>query len=304
MRFIRTEPNQHIIVVPQKNSSIYSHVKFGNVDVVNIELRETTTIDGYKEVTRYTNGHQVKKNVDYPHAPHYHQRGFTHNFGTTGILLFAPSLMNKGVQISLISTLLSNCFLNKFAFERADIEHRQGKTPFDMENVKADSKFITIYDKNEGGLNITQKLMERDVLLDGFKLMLEICNDNQEENIIGANLNDVSKDAINTIYNELKENAGETVQKNLGEHYAIAQDSQAYLLENDPNDPNNQLKTEVTVSNVTFDTLEGIHYYDVRKPKAAQDEKAIPEDRVLPIPGVSYKGIYREHMVRNTGELW
>lgn len=304
VKFIRTEPNQHIIVVPQKNSSIYSHVKFGNVDVVNIELREMTTIDGYKEVTHYTNGHQVKRNVDYPNAPHYRQRGFTHNFGTIGILLFAPSLMNKGVQISLISTLLSNCFLNKFAFERADIEHRQGKTPFDMENVNADSKFITIYDKNEGGLNITQKLMERDVLLDGFKLMLEICKDNQEENIIGANLNDVSKDAINTIYNELKENAGETVQKNLGEHYAVAEGSNAYLLEDDPKDPNNQLKTEVTVTYVTFDTLEGIHYYNVKKTGAAKDEIDIPEDRVLPIPGVSYKALYRGHMVINTDKLW
>lgn len=303
VRYIRTDPKQHIIVVPQKNSSLYSHVQFGDVDVVNIELREITTINGYKEIIHYNNGGIRRDVVDYPHAPHYHQRDFTNNFGTTGILLFSPTLMDRSVQVSLISTLLSNCFLNNFAFERADIEHRQGRTPFDMEDIKTGSRFITIYDKNEGGLNIAQKLMNRDVLLGGFKLMLEICQNDQEEDVIGARLNTESKEAIATIYDEIRAHNGEIIQQRLGEHYVVAEGSQAYLLEENPADPNNPQMTEVTVDHVTFQTTEGIHYYDIRMPDGniAQD---VPEERVLPVPGVSSKGLYIGKRVRDTGMTW
>lgn len=295
IKFVRTEPKQHIIVIPQRNSSVYSHVQYGKVDVVNIELRERTAINGYKEVKYLTNGVPVSKEIKYPHAPHYHLNEFDYNFGTTGTLLFSPLLMGKSVQNSLISTLLYNCFLNNFAFERADIEHRQGKTPFDMENIKCGSKFITIYDKNEGGLNIAQRLMDRDVLIGGFKLMLDICNNNQEVDVIGAKLNDDSRKAISEIYEELKIHDAKTIQKNLGEHYGIARDSRALYL----NEDNEQV--EVNIDYVNLD--DSTYYYDFRLADGRVIED-IPEEKLSPIPGVSHKGLYIRHRVIDTGDLW
>lgn len=294
LRYIRTEPKQHIIVFPQRNSSVYTHIQYGKVDVVNIELRERTTINGYKELRYLTNGKIIKNEIEYSKL-HYHSNEFVYNFGTTGTLLFSPLFMEESVQNSLISTLLYNCFLNNFAFERADIEHRQDKTPFDMENIECGSKFITIYDKNEGGLNIAQKLMDRDVLIGGFKLMLDICNNNQEIDVIGATLNKDSRKAISEIYEELKNHDAETIQKNLGEHYGIANGSKAMYM----NEDNKQV--EVIVDYVTLE--DSTYYYDFKLAdgRVIQD---IPEDKLSPIPGISHKGLYKMHRVTDTGDLW
>lgn len=303
IRFIRTKPTSRIAPIPQKASNVYEHIKYGDLDVINIDIREFTTISGYKEQMFYKDGSRSHENrVDYP-SDHYKKKEFNSNVGTTGVIFFHPGFANDKTY-SLICTLLYNCFLNEFAFERADIEHGQGKIRFDIDGIKTGTKFITIYDKNEGGLNITQRLMDRDVLLSGFKMMKEIVDNGQEEDIIGIALSPASKATIDSIYKNLLKNHAVAVKKDLGERYAVAEGSKAIYVTTDPNDSTKEIQEEVAITFVsTPDPNDRLYYYDIKRADGTTEE-GIPELKIHPIPGVSYKAKYAGHKMKSTKELW
>ena len=125
--------------------------------------------------------------------------------------------------------------------------------------------------------------------------MLDICNNNQEVDVIGAKLNDDSRKAISEIYEELKNHDAKTIQKNLGEHYGIASGSRA-LYRNENNE-----QVEVNIDYVNLD--DSTYYYDFRLADGRVIED-IPEENLSPIPDVSHKGLYIRHRVIDTGDLW
>lgn len=292
-RFFSTVPLMHKTVEAQKKETpIYEHRAYGQLDVINNRLIEFKTIEGYKEI-RGNN----EETFDYP-CDYYKQDKFTCQLDTNGVLLMHPALTRKGVERGLIGMLLYNCFLSDYAFDRADVDYHYGKTKGDMEDVPAFTPFITIYDRNNGGLNISSKMLEHDVLLKGFTLMKEMLKSDYIADIIGKALSPASMQAIDDILEDLKENEGTLVLHD-SEHYCIAEKSKALYAEGE-DEP-----VEVTIDRAYYDSATKTYNYDIVLPDGTVVEE-VSEDLIAPIPGVSMKAKVNEEgrRVRPTNELW
>lgn len=294
----KTKPDSRISVIPQKLSSVRKHLIFGELHVVNLRIDEKTTIKGFKEVDSH--GQEIDRII-------YKDRNkgdFKYTLPTEGVIFCHPSL-NSLRQVSLIATLLYNCFLSRSAFERSDIENRAGTLNTEIDGIIAGTSFFTIYDKNTNGLNITERLMDHKVLLSGFDTMIEIIDNNQEGNFLGDNVTLLkeTKDAIRAMYKELKDHE-EPEERGMSRipDFHIAKDSKAFYIK----DLENDVKEEVTITDVYRYDIDNSITYGLRDSNGNEINDEIPEEQVIAIPGVSYRARFENgrHKSINTGELW
>ena len=290
-----TKADSRISVIPQRLSSIRKHLTFGKLHVVNLKIDEKTTISGYKE---FDPQNREVNRVQY-------QNVFKYTLPTEGVIFCHPSL-NNIKQVSLIATLLYNCFLSRAAFERSDIENRAGRLNTEIDGIVPGTPFFTIYDKNTNGLNITSRLVDHKVLLEGFKTMKELIDKNQERNFLGDNVTLVqeTKDAIYEMYEELKnQEEPEVKAESRIPDFHIAKGSKAYYL----SDVDNDIKEEVTIIAVHKYDIDNSITYELQDNVGNEIDDEIPADLVIPIPGVSLKARFRDvtsHKSINTGETW
>lgn len=299
----KTKADSRICVIPQKMSSILKHLVFGDLHLINLDIYEKTTITGFKEMDSH--GNEMDRVIYRDRRPYYYDGDFKYTLPTTGVIFCHPSL-NSLRQVSLIATLLYNCFLSRSAFERSDIENRAGTLNTEIDGIIAGTPFFTIYDKNTNGLNITERLMDHKVLLSGFKTMIEIIDNNLEKNFLGekVTLLKETKDAIHTMYQELK-NHEKPEEKGVSRipDFHIARNSKAYYIK----DLEEDVKEEVTITVVHRYDKDNSITYELEDSNGNDIEDEIPEEQVIAIPGVSYKAIFKNttsHQSVNTGELW
>lgn len=302
----KTKINSVVCVTPQRMSEIKGHNVYGDLHIVNLKIDEKTTIRGFSEYDSY--GHQIRK-VDYStRNPYYNNVGnFKYTLPTEGVIICHPALMGSGnnrIQVSLIATLLYNCFLCHSAFERSDIENRAGILTTEIDGIKVGTPFLTIYDKNTNGLNITSRLMDHKELLSGFDTMVKIINECQEENFLGdVSLNRESKDAIRKMHEDLKNNEGAEIEVNsrISEFHIAKRSKALYVRDEENNDI-----IEVTIDSVLkYD--DGSITYVLCDVDGKELEEEVPEGQVIPIEGVSYKGRFANNTSMrsiNTQELW
>lgn len=297
---VSTKPKTGVLVTPQKSSQIHGHIRFGQLHVMNLGLSEFTSIKGYKEYVRYANGNVVERNIDYPSPKgHYRQNSFNHTMLTEGVIITHP-LMTSGIQRSLVAHLLYEVFLSNSAFERSDIEHGSGTLNTDIGNVKANTPFITIYDKIIGGLNITSRLMDPFELKRGFGMMVDLIDNGLEQDILGVALNQATKDAIHGMFSEITNNKPEEVGLVGISEYHVARNSEAYYI---PNLSDVDNKEQITVDMVYLDNKNNEISYDIVMSDGTEIG-SVPEAQVLPITGVSYKGRFVGVRSINTKTLW
>lgn len=302
----KTKVDSRICVIPQRMSSIRKHMIYGQLHVVNLEIDEKTTISGFKEVDSH--GNEIERIKYKNKKPFYYDGDFKYTLPTEGVIFCHPSLSSIK-QVSLIATLLYNCFLSRSAFERSDVENRAGTLNIEIDGIEAGTPFFTIYDKNTNGLNITSRLMDYQVLLSGFATMIEIIDNNMERNFLGDNVNLVkeAKEVIHTMYNELKNHEEPEVRgKSAIPDFHIAKNSKAYYLK-DSDDNKDDIKEEVTVTDVYRYDIDNSITYGLLDKDGNEIDDEIPAEQVIPISGVSYKAIFEKatsHKSKNTGELW
>ena len=295
---VSTKPKTGVLVTPQKSSQIHGHIRFGGLHVMNLGLSEFTTIKGYKEYIRFANGGGIEKIKDYP-GDYWKQNSFNHTMLTEGVIITHPLLTSK-IQRSLVAHLLYEVFLSSSAFERSDIEYCSGTLNTDIGAIKANTSFITIYDKIIGGLNITSRLMDPFELKKGFAMMMDLIDNGLEQDILGVALNQSTKDAIHIMFNDISDNKPEEVGLVAISEYHIARNSEAYYLP-DPSDADK--KEQTTIDMVYLDNKNNDITYDVKMPNSTIITN-VPEAQVLPISGISYKGRFVGVRSINTMTLW
>lgn len=295
---VSTKPRTGVLVTPQKSSQIHGHIRFGQLHVMNLGLSEFTTIKGYKEYIRFANGGAIENIKDYP-GDYWKQNSFNHTMLTEGVIITHP-LMTSKIQRSLVSHLLYEVFLSSSAFERSDIEYCSGTLNTDIGIIKANTSFITIYDKIIGGLNITSRLMDPFELKRGFSMMVDLIDNGLEQDILGVALNQSTKDAIHKMFDDICGNKPEEVGLVAISEYHIARNSEAYYLP-DPSDADK--KEQTTIDMVYLDNKNNEITYDVITPDGTIITN-VPEAQVLPISGISYKGRFVGVRSINTKTLW
>ena len=295
---VSTKPRTGVLVTPQKSSQIHGHIRFGQLHVMNLVLSEFTTIKGYKEYIRFANGGAIENIKDYP-GDYWKQNSFNHTMLTEGVIITHP-LMTSKIQRSLVAHLLYEVFLSSSAFERSDIEYCSGTLNTDIGIIKANTSFITIYDKIIGGLNITSRLMDPFELKRGFSMMVDLIDNGLEQDILGVALNQSTKDAIHKMFDDICGNKPEEVGLVAISEYHIARNSEAYYLP-DPSDADK--KEQTTIDMVYLDNKNNEITYDVITPDGTLITN-VPEAQVLPISGISYKGRFVGVRSINTKTLW
>ena len=295
---VSTKPRTGVLVTPQKSSQIHGHIRFGQLHVMNLGLSEFTTIKGYKEYIRFANGGAIENIKDYP-GDYWKQNSFNHTMLTEGVIITHP-LMTSKIQRSLVAHLLYEVFLSSSAFERSDIEYCSGTLNTDIGIIKANTSFITIYDKIIGGLNITSRLMDPFELKRGFAMMVDLIDNGLEQDILGVALNQPTKNAIHKMFDDICGNKPEEVGLVAISEYHIARNSEAYYLP-DPSDADK--KEQTTIDMVYLDNKNNEITYDVITPDGTIITN-VPEAQVLPISGISYKGRFVGVRSINTKTLW
>ena len=295
---VSTKPRTGVLVTPQKSSQIHGHIRFGQLHVMNLGLSEFTTIKGYKEYIRFANGGAIENIKDYP-GDYWKQNSFNHTMLTEGVIITHP-LMTSKIQRSLVAHLLYEVFLSSSAFERSDIEYCSGTLNTDIGVIKANTSFITIYDKIIGGLNITSRLMDPFELKRGFAMMVDLIDNGLEQDILGVALNQPTKNAIHKMFDDISGNKPEEVGLVAISEYHIARNSEAYYLP-DPSDADK--KEQTTIDMVYLDNKNNEITYDVIMPDGIIITN-VPEAQVLPISGISYKGRFVGVRSINTKTLW
>ena len=295
---VSTKPRTGVLVTPQKSSQIHGHIRFGQLHVMNLGLSEFTTIKGYKEYIRFANGGAIENIKDYP-GDYWKQNSFNHTMLTEGVIITHP-LMTSKIQRSLVAHLLYEVFLSSSAFERSDIEYCSGTLNTDIGIIKANTSFITIYDKIIGGLNITSRLMDPFELKRGFAMMVDLIDNGLEQDILGVALNQPTKNAIHKMFDDISGNKPEEVGLVAISEYHIARNSEAYYLP-DPSDADK--KEQTTIDMVYLDNKNNEITYDVITPDGTIITN-VPEAQVLPISGISYKGRFVGVRSINTKTLW
>ena len=295
---VSTKPRTGVLVTPQKSSQIHGHIRFGQLHVMNLGLSEFTTIKGYKEYIRFANGGAIENIKDYP-GDYWKQNSFNHTMLTEGVIITHP-LMTSKIQRSLVAHLLYEVFLSSSAFERSDIEYCSGTLNTDIGIIKANTSFITIYDKIIGGLNITSRLMDPFELKRGFAMMVDLIDNGLEQDILGVALNQPTKNAIHKMFDDISGNKPEEVGLVAISEYHIARNSEAYYLP-DPSDADK--KEQTTIDMVYLDNKNNEITYDVITPDGTIITN-VPEAQVLPISGISYKGRFVGVRSINTMTLW
>ena len=295
---VSTKPRTGVLVTPQKSSQIHGHIRFGQLHVMNLGLSEFTTIKGYKEYIRFANGGAIENIKDYP-GDYWKQNSFNHTMLTEGVIITHP-LMTSKIQRSLVAHLLYEVFLSSSAFERSDIEYCSGTLNTDIGVIKANTSFITIYDKIIGGLNITSRLMDPFELKRGFAMMVDLIDNGLEQDILGVALNQPTKNAIHKMFDDISGNKPEEVGLVAISEYHIARNSEAYYLP----DPSDADKKEQTIIDMVYlDNKNNEITYDVITPDGTIITN-VPEAQVLPISGISYKGRFVGVRSINTKTLW
>lgn len=289
-------------ITPQRDSSIKNSAKYGGLLVDNLDIREFTQILGYKEV--YRNGGDRNFLYENPDCPYYSQKVFENSIRTTGVIITHPSLNKiKKDQRELISMILYECFLSCNAFERSDIEYGTGILNTTIGNVPTGSPYVAIYDKVEGGLNITSCLLEKEILNRGFSVMNELVADGRESIVIGEKrkLYPETKKVISQMYSEICINDGMRSDNKIISKDGIANGSIAYHL-----NPETDEKTEVTILNVAYSDINHEYQYILRD-NQGEEYVELKGSLVHPIPGVSKKAsLWKEgtNIVITKEELW
>ena len=206
--YISTKPQTSRFIIPNFNKDFrYRTIYFGEAKIYNLSTKEYYYIYGYKEKCngkstyyRYKSSNGNERKLIIPPLQ------------TTGVVFFHPSLNAQGVNRQDIATILFEVFLRLRAFERNDINYREGRLFNSNDVLKRDDHFVAIYDANE--FNITSRVLDAGLLKQLFKYISD--NIDTVTTSICPNINPVTVDALNDLCQSILNNEADLAYKELG----------------------------------------------------------------------------------------
>ncbi len=120
---------------------------------------------------------------------------FARNFFTTGIILFHPCLMNTGVEVEKIASIIFEAFLMHIPFERRDLNYSCDKFRKTRGLAEKDQRFIAVYDQTYGSLRLSSRLLEAGTLKKVLEITLEMIKTDA-----APELSEASLEALNSLY--------------------------------------------------------------------------------------------------------
>lgn len=206
--YLSTSPKISRYIIPNFHKDFrYRTIYFGDAKIYNLSVKEYYNIYGYwenhnkkREYFRYESSDGNAKILRIP------------PFNTTGVVFFHPSLNAQRVNRQDIATILFEVFLRLRAFERNDINYREGRLFNSNEILKRDDCFVAIYDAND--LNLTSRTLDEHLL----KQIFEYITDNM--GVITAsvcpNITSETVDALNDLCQSVLNNEADLAYKDLG----------------------------------------------------------------------------------------
>jgi len=194
-----TKPDYTVAVWPQ-GQRIKGKYTANSVRIYNPEVLVCEQTRGFVEMIGNTiNRYQYPMQT--PTPTRYLLNTFSRRFETSGVLIFHNSLDCAGVECSKISQLLFEIFLQSCAFERSEVSYLQ---PNANNQIESGHRYVGLYDDVVGGLCITNRLLEFNVLAKAFAVMDSIVSNGDDQYILQYPIqNNATKDAIRTISTEL-----------------------------------------------------------------------------------------------------
>ncbi|MHA1874875.1 MAG: DEAD/DEAH box helicase [Promethearchaeota archaeon] len=164
--------------------NIYNFSKIGDLIIIesNIQVREA--VIGYKE-RRGRNELQF----NYPLNPnetngiYFNLPRFTRNYFTTGVIFNHPSFNITNVKIALISEIIFESFLMIVPVDRQDVNYGYDKHRATRHGLVEGNKFISIFDQTYGSLRLTNRIIEKEILIDVLDKSVELASNEKRYDI-------------------------------------------------------------------------------------------------------------------------
>jgi len=147
-----------------------------------MQIRES--INGFKE-RRGPNENLYSYPLSGELGFYFDQNYFTRNYFTTGVIITHPVLNKTQVNVRLIANLFYEAFLILVPFERQDINVATDKHRLKRGDlIQKGANFFAIYDQTYGSLRLTNRAVDKGVILRVFEYAKELV---QNQDIWEAN---------------------------------------------------------------------------------------------------------------------
>lgn len=175
--------------------NVFQSYRLGECCAIESNLQIREAVIGFEE-RRGPNKFHQNYPIDYRETGiRFDMPRFARNFFTTGIILFHPCLMNTGVEVEKIASIIFEAFLMHIPFERRDLNYSCDKFRTTRGMAEKDQRFIAVYDQTYGSLRLSSRLLEAGTLKKILEITLEMIKTEA-----APELSDVSLDALNSFY--------------------------------------------------------------------------------------------------------
>jgi DEAD/DEAH box helicase domain-containing protein len=152
-------------------SQVFGGLRSGQLSAIECELQLWRKVLGFSERA----GSKVEQ-VNYPcESPvRYEQPNFSRALFTTGVCLAHPELDRQGVDPEMISALLLEAFLHFVPIERQDVDVDTDCLRASCAGLEKGRRIVALFDQAAGGLRITERLSDPEVLRSVLEGMVAI----------------------------------------------------------------------------------------------------------------------------------
>jgi DEAD/DEAH box helicase domain-containing protein len=141
--------------------TIHGGLRAGRLVVMEADLQIWRAVLGFKDRRGSTT-----EQVAYPCAApvRFAQQNFSRTLFTTGVCFAHPAMDEKGADREVLSALLLEAFLIAVPLERQDVDSDSDALRADWAEISKGRRFVALFDQASGGLRITARLRDPDVL--------------------------------------------------------------------------------------------------------------------------------------------
>lgn len=130
--------------------------KHGDLHIMDTDVRVQNTVIGYKH---------GRTSVQYP-SEIYSNKYFAFSKTTSGVLLHLPCFNGMDWStLRAVAELLFESFVSKIPYDRQDVDFGADKFRVGGQGIVLNDKFVAVFDQNRGGLRLSAKLMDNEILL-------------------------------------------------------------------------------------------------------------------------------------------
>jgi len=129
--------------------------RYGDFWVVDAKVYVQNTVEGYQEHGTF---------YKYPQRNYYRDNSLSFSKMTSGVFIHVADFNGMSLDsLSKIANLLFDVFVSVVPYDRQDVDCAVGKFRASRDRIRANDKFIAIFDQNRGSLRLSARMREVDV---------------------------------------------------------------------------------------------------------------------------------------------